>query len=177
MTRPSRHARGFTLLEVLLALASGALLLSAVMPMLSLSVAAATNPATSDQADLDRQAAYAIDRIARAVRARAPTVLGVTPGLTGLLAPLNPAVQDASTSGTWFSPATFQLSGTAVPYTLVEKRDGDAVLHVLADSVAAFSIVPLPVADGRQLVQVDLTLKKNTAVSTASAVVRMGWLQ
>ena len=164
---------GFTLLELLLALATGALLLSAVMPMLNMSIATATSSATTDQADLERQAAFAIDRIARVVRAKAPAVLAAPPGLTGLLAAFNPAVQPVTTSGTWFSPATFQLSGA----TLVENRDGDSVPHVLADGVTSFSIVPLPVADGRQLVQVDLTLTNGNASTTVTSLVRMGWLQ
>lgn len=165
--------RGLTLLEMLLALASGALLLSAVMPMLNRTLATVN----TDQADLERQATFAIDRISRVVRAKAPAILAAPPGLTGLLAVLNPATQDTTTSGTWFAPATFQLSGAVKPYTLVEKRDGDSTLHVLADSVDSFSIVPLPVADGRQLVQVDLVLKKNDATTTVRNVVRMGWLQ
>lgn len=174
---PVRPQRGLTLLEMLLALAAGALLLSALMPMLNLSLAAATSTVNSDQADLERQATFALDRINRVVRAKAPAVLAAPPGLTGLFAFLNPATQATNTSGTWFAPATFQLSGTVKPFTLVEKRDGDSTLHVLAESVDSFSIVPLPVIDGRQLVQVDLTLKKNDATVTASSTVRMGWLQ
>ncbi|MDQ2822883.1 MAG: prepilin-type N-terminal cleavage/methylation domain-containing protein [Pseudomonadota bacterium] len=173
----ARRQRGITLLELLLALSAGALLLSAVMPMLNVSISAAASAATTEQTDLERQAAFAIDRIGRALRAAAPTVLAAPPGLTGLLAILNPATQDTTTSGTWFAPATFQLSGTAAPFTLVEKRDGDAVLHVLAVSVDSFSIVPLPVSDGRQLVKIDLVLKKNNLTTSASSVVRMGWLQ
>jgi prepilin-type N-terminal cleavage/methylation domain-containing protein len=174
---PMRPQRGLTLLEMLLALAAGALLLSALMPMLNLSLTAATSTVNSDQADLERQATFAIERINRVVRAKAPAVLAAPPGLTGLFAFLNPATQPTNTSGTWFAPATFQLSGAAAPFTLVEKRDGDSTLHVLAESVDSFSIVPLPVIDGRQLVQVDLTLRKNGAVTTASSTVRMGWLQ
>lgn len=165
--------RGITLLELLLALAAGALLLSAVMPLLTTTMAAATSPAVSDQADLERQAAFATERIARVVRAKAPAVLATVPGLTGLLAVLNFPAQDPTTSGTWFSPSTFKLTGA----TLVEQRDGDATLHVLADSVDTFSITALPVSDGRQLIKVDLTLKKNNVVASASTVVRMGWLQ
>lgn len=159
MRRPARE-RGVTLLELLLALALGALLLTAGLPLLNSVVSAAAMPATTDQPDLDRQAEFAMGRIAMAVRATAPAALDAPAG-----APL--------TSGRWFAPATFQLSGT----TLVELRDGDSVPHVLADSVAAFSIVALPLADGRQLVQVDLKLVKGDATRTARNVVRMGWLQ
>jgi prepilin-type N-terminal cleavage/methylation domain-containing protein len=158
--RPGRQ-RGLTLLELLLALAMGALLMTAVMPMLNGAMAAAADPSTTDQPDLDRQAAFALDRIALAVRATAPTPL------------VTPTAPDRTTSGRWFSPSTFQLSGT----TLVEKRDGDSVAHVLADSVSSFSIVPLPVTDGRQLVQVDLTLARGETKTTVTSVVRMGWLQ
>lgn len=168
-----KRQRGITLLELLLALAAGALLLSAMLPLLNTTMAAATTAATSDQADLDRQAAFATERIARVVRTKAPAILTSVPGLTGLLAVLNYPAQDPATSGTWFAPATFKLTGT----TLVEQRDGDATPHVLADSVSTFSITALPISDGRQLIKVDLTLKKNNVIATASTVMRMGWLQ
>lgn len=155
--------RGFTLLEVLLALAAGALLLSSVLPMLTTTVAAATNPATSEQADLERQAAFAIDRMARVVRAKAPAVL-------------SPA-QDPATTGPWLAPATFQLSGVKAPFTLVEKRAGDNVLHVLAESVDSVRFSALPVTDGRQLIQVELVLKSANAATSVTSVMRMGWLQ
>lgn len=177
MMRSNLHQHGVTLLELLLALATGALLMTAVLPLLTTTLAAANSPAVSDQADLERQATFATERIARIVRAKAPAILTSVPGLTGMLAIMNYPTQDPATSGTWFSPATFKLTGTAAPFTLVEQRDGDATLHVLADSVDAFSIVALPVSDGRQLIKVDLTLKKNDVVATASTVVRMGWLQ
>lgn len=166
---PARQ-RGLTLLELLLALALGALLMTAAMPMLNSAMAAAADPSTTDQPDLDRQAAFALDRIALAVRATAPTTL-VTP--IGLIDILLPTAPDTTTSNRWFAPSTFQLSGT----TLVEKRDGDSVAHVLADSVTSFRIVPLPVTDGRQLVQVDLTLARGATRTTVTSVVRMGWLQ
>jgi prepilin-type N-terminal cleavage/methylation domain-containing protein len=169
--------RGFTLLEVLLALATGALLLSAVMPMLTLSVAAATNPVLSEQAELDRQAAFAMERIAGVIRAKAPVILAVPPGATGLLALLNPAPQKADTTGTWLAPSTFQLAGAKTPFTLVEKRDGDAVLHVLAESVDSVQFTALTVGDGRQLIRVDLVLKSGKAATSISSVMRMGWLQ
>ena len=162
--------RGLTLLELLLALALGALLMTAVLPLLNGAMAAATAPSATDQPDLDRQAAFALGRIAQAVRATAPTTLATPTTLLDLLLSTAP---DTTTSGKWFAPSTFQLSGT----TLVEKRDGDSVLHVLADSVTSFRIVALPVTDGRQLVQVDLTLARGDTSSTASSVVRMGWLQ
>jgi prepilin-type N-terminal cleavage/methylation domain-containing protein len=162
--------RGLTLLELLLALALGALLMTAVLPLLNGAMAAATDPSTTDQPDLDRQAAFALDRIALAVRATAPTTLTTPIGLIDILLPTAP---DTTTSGRWFAPSTFQLYGT----TLMEKRDGDSVLHVLADSVSSFSIVPLPVTDGRQLVQVDLTLARGETRTTVTGVVRMGWLQ
>lgn len=177
MTRSTPRQGGFTLLEVMLALAAGALLLSAVLPMLTLSVAAATDPATTEQADLDRQAAFAMERIARAVRARAPAALSAPPVATGMMAIFNGPAQSPATTGTWLAPATFQLSGAQVPYTLVEKRDGDAVLHVLADSVQSVTFTALPLSDGRQLIQVDLALQSANASTSLSSVMRMGWLQ
>lgn len=174
----ARRARGFTLLEMLLALASGALLLSSVLPMLNMAIASATSSATSDQADLERQAAFAVDRIARVVRATAPAVLAPPPPPTGLIGMLTPTVTvDPTTTGTWLAPSTFQRSGTSAPYTLVEIRQGDPVPHLLADSVTAVAFTQLPLADGRQLVQVDLTLANGNASTTVSSVMRMGWLQ
>lgn len=177
MMQVPERARGFTLLEMLLALAASALLLSAVMPMLAMSVAAATNPVTNDQAELDRQASFAMERIGRSVRAKAPVILAAAPGATGLLALFNPLPQSPGTSGTWLAPSTFQLSGTKAPYTLVEKRDGDNVLHVLSDSVESVQFTALTVGDGRQLIQVDLSLRTANAATSLSTVMRMGWLQ
>lgn len=176
--KPARaRQRGLTLLELVLALAAGALLLSALMPMLNQTVAAATNPATTEQAELDRQAAFALERIARVVRAKAPAVLALTPGATGLLALFNLPQPDPLTTGTWLTPATFQRAGTGAPYTLVEKRDGDTVTHVLAESVSSLAFTALPVSDGRQLIQIDLVLKTANATSSVTGVTRMGWLQ
>jgi prepilin-type N-terminal cleavage/methylation domain-containing protein len=160
VTSFASRQRGLTLLEMLLALAAGALLLSAALPMLNLTMSAATTAATTDQMDVDRQAAFAIERISAIVRATPPVIL---------------AAQDSSTSGAWFKPSTFQLSGTQ----LVEQRDPDPAPHVLADSVTAFSITNLPVSDGRQLVQVSLTLEpsNSTASTTVTSVMRMGWTQ
>lgn len=172
-----KRQRGVTLLELLLALSLGALLLSAVLPMLNLSISAASNPAAIAQADLERQAAFAINRINMVVRAKAPATLATVAGITGPLASLNPVAQDPATSGTWFAPSTFLLSGTAAPYTLVEQRTGDSVLHVLAESVNSFKITALPVTDGRQLVQVDLVLKTSNAMASVTSVMRMGWMQ
>lgn len=177
MKRRANRMRGLTLLEMLLALATGALLLSAMLPMLNMTVSAATSPAKNDQADLDRQAAFVVERIARVVRAQAPAILAPPPGATGLMALFNTAPQVPTTTGTWLAPATFQLSGTKSPYTLVEKRDGDNTLHVLADSVDSVQFSALPVSEGRQLIQVDLVLKTVNATSKASSVMRMGWLQ
>lgn len=177
MNRRANRMRGLTLLEMLLALATGALLLSAMLPMLNMTVSAATSPATNDQIDLDRQAAFAVERIARVVRAQAPAILAPPPGATGLMALFNAAPQVPTTTGTWLAPATFQLSGTKAPYTLLEKRDGDNTLHVLADSVDSVQFTALPVSEGRQLIQVDLVLKIGNTTSTASSVMRMGWLQ
>lgn len=177
MNRRANRMRGLTLLEMLLALATGALLLSAMLPMLNMTVSAATNPATNDQADLDRQAAFAVERIARVVRAQAPAILAPPPGATGLMALFNAAPQVPTTTGTWLAPATFQLSGTKSPYTLVEKRDGDNTLHVLADSVDSVQFTALPLSEGRQLIQVDLVLKTANATASVSSIMRMGWLQ
>ena len=170
--RQSHRARqrGLTLLELLLALALGALLMTAVLPLLNGAMAAATAPSTTDQPDLDRQAEFALGRIAQAVRATAPTTLTTPTTLLDLLLSTAP---DTTTSSKWFAPSTFQLSGT----TLVEKRDGDPVLHVLADSVDSVAFTALPVSEGRQLIQVDLVLKTANATASVSSVMRMGWLQ
>lgn len=174
----ARHARGFTLLEMLLALASGALLLSSVLPMLNMTIASAASSATSDQADLERQAAFAVDRIARVVRATPPPVPVPLPPPPLIPAGTPPPVPPtATTTGTWLAPSTFQRSGTKAPYTLVETIQGDPSPHVLADSVTEVAFTQLPLTDGRQLVQVDLTLTNGNASTTVSSVMRMGWLQ
>lgn len=173
MTPRVARQDGITLLELLLALAIGSLLMSALMPMLNLTIDAATDPASTDQAELDRQAAFAIERMNRVIRATKPAVLAPAPGATGLLAIINLPPQPAGTTGSWFSPSTFQFYRG----TLIEMRDGDSVAHVLAESVQSAVFTALPVTDGTQLIQVDLVLKTGNATSTVSSVMRMGWMQ
>jgi hypothetical protein len=67
--------------------------------------------------------------------------------------------------------------GATAPFTLVEQRDGDAVQHVLADSVTSVQFTALVVGDGRQLIRVDLVLNSGKAATRVSSVMRMGWLQ
>lgn len=175
MTPRVARQDGITLLELLLALAIGALLMSALMPMLNLTVDAATDPASSDQAELDRQATFAIERMNRVIRGTAPVVLAPGPGATGLMAIFNLPPQPAGTTGSWFSPSTFQFQ--LPEKRLVEMRDGDSVAHVLAESVQSAVFTALPVTDGTQLIQVDLVLKTGNATTTVTSVMRMGWMQ
>jgi Tfp pilus assembly protein PilW len=71
MSRPARlRERGLSLVELLLGLAITALIMAPLVPMVQTASAAAR--ATGDQAALERDADFALERIARAIRTSDP---------------------------------------------------------------------------------------------------------
>jgi type II secretory pathway pseudopilin PulG len=71
MSRPARlRERGLSLVELLLGLAITALIMAPLVPMVQTASAAAR--ATGDQAALERDADFALERIARAIRTTDP---------------------------------------------------------------------------------------------------------
>jgi len=155
MKRPSlRRARGIGLVELLLALAVAAIVLAPLARLLRIDAAASS--VAADRVAIERDADFALERIAARVRATAPT----------LLAPQS----DSTSSGNWFS-VTFQFSGGKLT------ESGSGTTRVLAENVSAFSITAPTVLTGQQLVQASLTLTRGDASTTHSATVRLGGLR
>lgn len=153
--RPPARAHGVTLVELLVSLAVAAIVMAPLASMMS--TRAAAQAVAADRVRVEREADFALERIAARVRASTPT----------LLAPQ----ADSTTSGAWFSPYTFQLAGGK----LTETANGTS--RVLAENVTAFSITAPTVLVGQQLVQVSLTLVRGDASTTHNATVRMGGLR
>jgi hypothetical protein len=149
-----RRAHGIGLVELLLALAVAAIVLAPLAGLLRTSAAA--SGVAADRVALERDADFALERIAARVRASTPALLAPQPA--------------SSSSGNWFS-VTFQFSGS----TLTES--GSGTTRVLAENVSAFSITAPTVLTGQQLVQASLTLTRGDASTTHSATVRMGGLR
>jgi type II secretory pathway pseudopilin PulG len=153
MTRtPALRAQGLGLIELLVGLAISALVLASLWPMQQTASAAAR--VTGDQVALERDADFALERIAARIRATAPS--------TAL----------SSASSTWLAPVSYVLSNG----TLVERQAGTPDL-ALADSVTDFQLGAPTVIAGRQLIQVSLSLARGDASVTANTTVRMGGMQ
>ncbi len=143
--------RGLSLIELLVALAITAALM---LPLVQMQATAASSTAIiRTQLDVEREADFALERIAARVRSTPPALLA-------------PNATD-STSGVWFGGVTFLRVGEQ----LIERSNG--VDSVLADSVSDFRIVA-PAGNGTPLVRVSLTLAPAGAATTAMATVRMG---
>lgn len=142
---------GIGLVELLLGLAITALIMGALVPMLQSASAAAR--VSGDQATLEREAGFALDRIAARIRVTAPSQ----------------ALLDKP-SDEWLLPAVYSVSNGV----LVE-RQGTAT-HILAESVTAFSLTVSAAASPQPLITVSLGLglPNGGASTSASATVRMG---
>ena len=149
MNRPAR-AHGLSLVELLLGLAVTALLLAPLAPMLDTAHAAAR--VTGEQAALEREAGFALERIAARIRAT----------------PASSSLQNQPDSE-WLKPAVYAHLDNG---TLVERQNGAE--YPLADSVTAFELSAPPVQGAGALIQVSLTLQRGDASASASATVRMG---
>ena len=150
--RPAIRARGLSLVELLLGLAIGALLLAPMLPMLQTSGTAAR--VTDDQTAIERDADFALERIAARIRATSASA-----SLTG-------------SSSSWFAPVSYVVSNGS----LVERQANMPDL-VLADSVTDFQLNAPTVYSGRQVIQVSLTLARGNAGTSANQTVRVGGMQ
>lgn len=159
MTHASSQ-RGLSLVELLLALAIAAAIM---FPLVQMQATAASGGAiVRAQLEVEREADFALERIAARVRTTPP-------------APLAP-------NATEFGGVSFLQVGQQ----LVERSNG--VDRVLAESVTGFRIVSPANIGGQPLVQVSLTLARARsatagealalanagATTTAEATVRMG---
>lgn len=155
MTTMAKHAcrRGISLVELLIGLAISAMVMVPLVPMLATSAQAAR--ITAERRAIERDASFALKRIAAQVRATSPALLSPQ--------------ANSDTSGDWFSGVTYHLAGSR----LLETRSG--IDYVLADAVTAFSITAPTVGAGTPVIEVSLTLATPGGASTsASAVMRMG---
>jgi prepilin-type N-terminal cleavage/methylation domain-containing protein len=143
---------GLTLVELLLGLAITAIVMAPLVPMLQTAAAAAS--ATGNQAALEQEANFALERIAARIRATAPTA----------------AVKDKPYAE-WLKPAVYTWSGS----TLTEKLDTKT--SILAESVTGFAMTVDGAASDEPLITVSLSLANDTGSTSATIVVRMGTAQ
>jgi len=148
MKRPPRKPQGWTLVELLLALAIGAALMA---PLAALFQASAnSNIAAGTALDLNTDARFALERIA--TRAAAAALPATGPG--GI---------DAN---------VLQTAYTVAGGKLVE-ADTQAVI---ASNVAAFKLSLPDNGAGQPLLKIDLTLAAGSGSVSASRTVRIGGL-
>ena len=145
---PVRPA-GISLVELLFGLAITALVMAPLGPMLRTATAAAS--ITGDQAALEQETSFALERIAARIRATAPTKELVT----------KPNTQ-------WLTPAVYSLSGGTLTETLDKKA------YVVAESVTAFDMTVAAAESDQPLITVSLSLAKGSASTSATAAVRVG---
>ena len=146
---PFSREHGISLVELMLGLAITALVLAPLVPMIRTASAAAR--IGGEQVALEQEADFAVERIAARIRATPPAEL--TGPWTG-----------------WLLPASY----TYTPNTgmLVEQQQG--VSYTLAESVTSFGLAARGSEGGQPMIEVNLTLQRGDAVSSASAIVRMG---
>jgi hypothetical protein len=147
-TTPHIRQQGLSLVELLLGLAITALIMLPLLPMLQ--TASAADSAVTDQAVLERDADFALNRIAARIRVTDPKELVA-----------------GKPSTEWLKPAVYSLSNGS----LIEQVGG--VNYVLADSVKDFSLDAPVITSNEPLVIVTLALARGNASTSASIAVRM----
>lgn len=148
---PARE-RGLSLVELLIGLAITALVMAPLVPMLQTASAAAS--VGQEQIALQRDADFALERIAARIRATPPSAT-----LTG------------KPTSEWLKPAVYVLNNGV----LVEQQGKES--YVLAESVTAFEL-GTPINDSAQpLIKVSLSMARGGNSTSAVATVRMGTAQ
>ena len=149
--RRCTRQHGISLVELLLGLAITALIMGPLVPMLQTASAAARM--SGDRVTLEREAEFALERIAARIRVTAPSK----------------ALIDKP-SDEWLKPAVYSVSNGV----LVERQGSET--HILAESVTAFSLTATAADSPQPLVTVSLSLglPNGGASTSASATVRMG---
>lgn len=155
---------GVTLIELVLAIAIGAILLAGISNLLKLGLDAGASVRNSNE--LAYQGSFALARIADKARATAPKIL-ITPA--------------ANTSGDWFAPAGC-LGAACVMYCrnagnqLIETTTADILCIgtlVIAGNVSAFSAT-LPAVIGRPVAVLSLTMSNASSTQPLSSSMRLG---
>ncbi|MFC5510747.1 prepilin-type N-terminal cleavage/methylation domain-containing protein [Massilia jejuensis] len=145
------HARGLSLVELLLGLAIGALVMAPLVAMLRSASAAA--PVAGARIALERDADFALERIAARIRLTAPS--------TALI---------DKPSEEWLKPAVYSVSAGVLVEQIGKKTSP------LAEGVTAFGMTVAAADSEQPLVTVSLSLglPDGGPNTTASATVRMG---
>jgi type II secretory pathway component PulJ len=147
--RAAVREAGISLVELLLGLAITALVMAPLVPMLQTASAAAS--IAGNQVALEREADFALERIAARIRATAPTK----------------ALTDKP-SAEWLKPAVYSVSNG----TLIERQGNET--YVLAESVTALGLTVTAAESAQPLLTVSLTLTNGGASTMATRTVRMG---
>ncbi|KQQ88463.1 PilW family protein [Massilia sp. Leaf139] len=147
--RTALREAGISLVELMLGLAITALVMAPLVPMLQ--TAAASARVAGGRNALEREADFALERIAARIRATKPTA----------------AIKDRP-SDEWLKPVVYNASNG----TLFEREGKDS--HVLAESVSAFEMRASNVDAEQPLITVSLSLAQDDASTTAVTTVRMG---
>jgi prepilin-type N-terminal cleavage/methylation domain-containing protein len=156
-----RRCRGFTLFELLAAVAIGAVLLAGLGSVARESVQAGSH--TRDTAEAVYQGKFALQRVAAAARATAPR---------SLLAPA------ANTSGNWFDPLHFCVNGAGALVETTTADTGCAGTKIIAARVATFTAA-VPAGSGAldsssASITITLTVPGGGTTVTLSERVRLG---
>jgi len=117
--------KGFTLIEVMIAVLMAAIVVAALDSVLLTALEARSSGRQSNE--LVYQGRFALERMVATARAAAPAALSTPP---------------AGTTGNWFAPTLYCLNGAK---QLIESTTADATCGgatVLADNVVAFSAQP-----------------------------------
>lgn len=153
MRRPASQ-RGLSLVELLVALAIAAALMAPLAAMLQ--SAAAGGASARAGLDLNGDARFVLDRIARKVAALTPTALD---------APLDDA-------GSLLAPVGYALSGTDLIETDTSAKP--VRTSVIANNVSAFRLSAPATGDGWGVVKIELTLASAGVTVSAGRTVRIG---
>ena len=152
MSRPPKaREHGLSLVELLLGLAITALVMAPLVPMLATASSAAR--VADDQVSLERDAGFALERVATRIRATTPVA----------------DLQDKPVDD-WLKPAVYSVSAGA----LVEQQGSET--HVLTEpgSVTSFSL-SVPVTEASEpMIRVSLNMQRGGASTSTVATVRMG---
>lgn len=154
----SRHAasreHGLSMIELLLGLAITALVMAPLVPMLATASTAAR--IADEQGTLERDADFALERIAARIRATAPAA----------------DLRDKPVND-WLKPAIYSVSAAGA---LVEQQGTETYPLTEPGSVGETDfILSVPLTEASQpAIRISLTMKRGAASTTAVATIRMG---
>lgn len=155
---PLRRAHGLSLVELLIGLAIAALIMAPLVPMMGTASNAAR--VADDQVALEREADFALERIAARIRATAP-----------------PPDMQNKPSSEWLKPEavfSFIVNPDTGAGVLVEQRGKETYVLTDPESVTSFELT-MPTTEASQpAITVSLSMKRGVASTTAVTTVRMG---